>query len=175
MSPKVANFGIKFYRTLKSCNHVLHGPLCEDSDKIPEGGTTTYILSLSGEHFSTDITVQPFVLIKNKIQNTRKISAEQMHIFARRESVAPVICKAKRKMFFLMFRGKIGNISGQHFAVGPSIKMFLKKCHEIYRKMHKFSGRELHGCVCKTCEDFCKDVKLVIKRKCLSRKNQLFA
>jgi hypothetical protein len=34
--------------TLKSCNRdVLHRPLCEDSDKIPEGGTSTSILYLS--------------------------------------------------------------------------------------------------------------------------------
>ncbi len=34
--------------TLKSCNHVvLHRPLCEDSDKIHEDRTSTYILHLS--------------------------------------------------------------------------------------------------------------------------------
>ncbi len=35
--------------TLSSCNcDVLHRTLCADSDKIPEGGTSTYILHLSG-------------------------------------------------------------------------------------------------------------------------------
>jgi hypothetical protein len=35
--------------TLQSCNcDVLHRPLCADSDRIPEGGTSTYIPHLSG-------------------------------------------------------------------------------------------------------------------------------
>ncbi len=45
--------GSRYSCILKFCNHdVLHRPLCEDSEKIPEGRTSTYILHLSGVHIS---------------------------------------------------------------------------------------------------------------------------
>jgi hypothetical protein len=37
----------------------MHRPLCEDCDKIPDGGTSTYILHLSGFDAEADPDANP--------------------------------------------------------------------------------------------------------------------
>jgi hypothetical protein len=61
---------------------VLHRPLCEDSDKIPEGRTSAYILHLSGSTYSILFLPAPYhVLSSGKLEAVLQIRIRDPVLF----------------------------------------------------------------------------------------------